>query len=98
VVENEKAVNTTVSNDFSNFSDAIENFFPTLAGVTAQTHYQSGQLTGMNITINTQFYGLTEIESFTQYVATTAAKRSAKWGKNRDSDPIHWRDPSLCRP
>lgn len=74
VVENEKAVNSTVSNDFSNFSDAIENFFPTLAGVTAQTHYESGQLTGMNITINTQFYGLTEIESFTQYVATTAQK------------------------
>ncbi len=74
VVENEKAVNSTVANDFSNFSDEIENFFPTLAGVTAQTHYESGQLTGMNITINTQFYGLTEIESFTQYVATTAQK------------------------
>lgn len=74
VVENEKAVDSTVSNDFSNFSDTIENFFPTLAGVTAQTHYESGQLTGMNITINTQFYGQTEIESFTQYVATTAEK------------------------
>ncbi|WP_461213434.1 CamS family sex pheromone protein [Lacticaseibacillus sp. GG6-2] len=74
VVENQKAINTTVANDFSNFSDQIENFFPTLAGVTAQTHYESGQLTGMNITINTQFYGETEIESFTQYVATTASK------------------------
>ncbi len=74
VVENQKAINTTVANDFSNFSDQIENFFPTLAGVTAQTHYESGQLTGMNITINTQFYGETEIESFTQYVATSASK------------------------
>ncbi|MFD1483649.1 CamS family sex pheromone protein [Lacticaseibacillus baoqingensis] len=74
VVENEKALNTTVANDFSNFSDQIENFFPTLAGVTAQTHYESGQLTGMNITVNTQFYGQTEIESFTQYVASSAQK------------------------
>ncbi|MCI1986449.1 MAG: CamS family sex pheromone protein [Lactobacillus sp.] len=74
VVENEKAVNTTVANDFSNFADQIENFFPTLAGVTAQTHYESGQLTGMNITVNTQFYGETEIESFTQYIATSAQK------------------------
>lgn len=73
-VDNQKAVNSTVSTDFTNFQDKIENFFPTLAGVTAQTHYESGNLTGMNITINTQFYGLTEIQSFTQLVATTAQK------------------------
>ncbi|WP_390408170.1 CamS family sex pheromone protein [Lacticaseibacillus jixiensis] len=74
VVENEKAINSTVANDFTNFTDQIENFFPTLAGVTAQTHYKSGELSGMNITINTQFYGETEIASFTQYVATSAQK------------------------
>ncbi|WP_179396322.1 CamS family sex pheromone protein [Lacticaseibacillus absianus] len=73
-VDNQKPINATVAQDFSNFSSQIENFFPTLAGVTAQAHYESGALKGLNITINTQFYGETEIESFTQYVGTSASK------------------------
>ncbi|WP_225047795.1 CamS family sex pheromone protein [Lacticaseibacillus kribbianus] len=74
VVNNAKPVNTTVATDFNNFSTQVENFFPTLAGITAQAHYDGGELSGLNVTINTQFYGETEVESFTQYVATTAAK------------------------
>ncbi|WP_125706318.1 CamS family sex pheromone protein [Lacticaseibacillus daqingensis] len=74
VIDNKKPINSTVATDFNSFTTQIENFFPTLAGVTAQTHYENGALTGMNITINTQFYGETEIESFTQYVGTTASK------------------------
>ncbi|WP_461227328.1 CamS family sex pheromone protein [Lacticaseibacillus suihuaensis] len=74
VVNNAKPVNSTVATDFSTFSSQVENFFPTLAGVTAQAHYEDGALSGLNVTINTQFYGETEVESFTQYVATSAAK------------------------
>ncbi len=74
VVNGNKAINTTVSTDFTNFSDQIKSFFPTLAGITAQVHYKDGALSGMKITINTQFYGQTEINSFTQYVSTAASK------------------------
>ncbi|MFD1464308.1 CamS family sex pheromone protein, partial [Paenibacillus farraposensis] len=73
-VNNAKPLDSNVSTDFSDFSEQIENFFPTLAGVTAQAHYQDGSLAGLNISINTQFYSETEIMSFTQYVATTAQK------------------------
>lgn len=74
VINNKKPINNTVATDFSNFSAQIRSFFPTLAGVTAQTHYENGQLAGMKITINTQFYGQTEINSFTQYVSTAATR------------------------
>ena len=63
-----------MSTDFDNFTTNVENFFPTLAGVTAQAHYSDNALTGLNITINTQFYGATELNSFTQYVANAASK------------------------
>jgi len=74
VVGNNKVLNTNVANDFSNFTTQINSFFPTLAGTTAQVHYVDKQLAGMKITINTQFYGETEIMSFTQYVGTSANK------------------------
>ncbi|KRN23565.1 CamS family sex pheromone protein [Lacticaseibacillus camelliae] len=73
-VDNKKPINQTVSDDFNNFQSNVENFFPTLAGVTAQAHYEDNQLAGLNVTINTQFYGLTEIQSFTQYVSSMASK------------------------
>ncbi|MCI1893905.1 MAG: CamS family sex pheromone protein [Lactobacillus sp.] len=73
-VDNKKPINKTVSTDFDNFTTNVENFFPTLAGVTAQAHYSDNALTGLNITINTQFYGATELNSFTQYVANAASK------------------------
>ncbi|QVI35550.1 CamS family sex pheromone protein [Lacticaseibacillus chiayiensis] len=74
VVDNHKPINTTVANDFSNFTNQVKGFFPTLAGITAQAHYENGNLAGLNITVNTQFYGLTEIQSFTQYISTAANK------------------------
>ncbi|WP_155286479.1 CamS family sex pheromone protein [Lacticaseibacillus zhaodongensis] len=74
VINNKKPVNNTVATDFSNFSAQVRSFFPTLAGVTAQAHYENGQLAGLKITINTQFYGQTEINSFTQYVSSAASK------------------------
>jgi len=74
VVGDNKAINANVANDFTNFTTQINSFFPTLAGTTAQAHYVDKQLAGMKITINTQFYGETEIMSFAQYVGTSANK------------------------
>ncbi|TOD00992.1 CamS family sex pheromone protein, partial [Vibrio parahaemolyticus] len=36
VVSDHKAINSTVANDFSNFTNQVKGFFPTLAGITAQ--------------------------------------------------------------
>ena len=74
LTDNKKGINTSVANDFSNFSAQIRGFFPTLAGVTAQAHYEDSQLAGLKITVNTQFYGQSEINAFTQYVTTAASK------------------------
>ncbi|MFC6314304.1 CamS family sex pheromone protein [Lapidilactobacillus achengensis] len=74
VVNNQKAVNDGDADSFGNFKTKIQAFFPNLSGVTAQTHYENGTLQGMKIKISTQFFGVNEIQSFTQYV-DTAAKR-----------------------
>lgn len=65
---------STDNDSFSNFKSQIQNFFPNLSGVTAQAQYYNGSLSGMHITVTTQFYSQSEITSFTQYIAR-AAKR-----------------------
>lgn len=64
----------TDDDSFSNFKSQIQSFFPNLSGVTAQAQYENGTLSGMHITVTTQFYSQTEITSFTQYI-TRAAKK-----------------------
>ena len=66
--------NTNDETTFTNFKTEVQSFFPNLAGVTAQVQYKNKALTGMHINIPSQFYSETEIVSFTQYLATTAAK------------------------
>ncbi|GKT03139.1 CamS family sex pheromone protein [Furfurilactobacillus entadae] len=68
---------SSTSNDetnFENFKTQVQNFFPNLSSVTGQGQYENGSLTGMNVTITTQFYSETEIISFTQYLAQVAPK------------------------
>lgn len=72
VVNNEIPINSNDADDFSNFKNHIESYFPNLSGVTAQVHYQDGSLNGMVITITTQFYGVAQIRSFTQFVQEAA--------------------------
>jgi protein involved in sex pheromone biosynthesis len=74
VVGSAKSGNSSDADSFTNFKNNVQSFFPNLSGVTAQTHYKDGNLSGMNITINTQFYSETEIKSFTQYLVTAANK------------------------
>lgn len=64
----------TDNDNFSNFKSQIQSFFPNLSGVTAQAQYKDGTLSGMHITVTTQFYSQTEITSFTQYIAQAAKK------------------------
>lgn len=73
-IENRAPLDQTVATDFDNFKAKVETFFPTLAGVTAQAHYNQKRLQGLNVLITTQFYGESEIMSFTQYVAAMARK------------------------
>ncbi|CAH1850559.1 CamS family sex pheromone protein [Convivina praedatoris] len=62
------------NNGFTNFKTDIANFFPNIAGATAVAHYKSDKLSSMNVTVTTQFYSQTEIDSFTNYVAASALK------------------------
>ncbi|KRL40393.1 CamS family sex pheromone protein [Liquorilactobacillus nagelii] len=69
--------NTSLPNDndetsFESFKKQVQNFFPNLAGVTAQAEYNNKELQGMHVNITTQFYSETEITAFTQYLATAA--------------------------
>ena len=70
----ENSGSSSDNDSFSNFKSQVQNFFPNLSGVTAQAQYHNGNLSGMHITITTQFYSQSEITSFTQYIAR-AAKR-----------------------
>lgn len=76
-----KSASTSSSSDdqddndtFSNFKSQVQGFFPNLSGVTAQAQYTDGSLSGMHITVTTQFYSQTEITSFTQYITQAANK------------------------
>lgn len=73
IVGDEKAINGADLDSFSSFKSHIQNYFPKLSGVVGKVHYKDGNLEQMNITINTQFFGVSEIRSFTQYVEDAAS-------------------------
>lgn len=68
----ENSVASSLSTSFDNFETQVENFFPMIAAVTGQAQYLDSNLQGLNVTITTQFYSQTEIQSFADYVATQA--------------------------
>lgn len=59
-------------NAFANFQSEVEYYFPNLSGVTGRAHYVNNQLVDLKIDIMTQFYGETEMISFTQYLKQSA--------------------------
>lgn len=59
-------------NAFANFRSEVEKFFPNLSGVTGQAHYVNENLQSLTINVMTQFYGATEIISFTQFLKQSA--------------------------
>ncbi|MFT9388204.1 MULTISPECIES: CamS family sex pheromone protein [Leuconostoc] len=65
---------TDENNGFANFKNDVANFFPNIAGATAVANFKGGVLSSMNVTVTTQFYSQTEIESFTTYVSQSALK------------------------
>jgi len=73
-VNGETAINSGDADSFTNFKSHIQNYFPNLSGVTAQVHYDGTNLKSMDITINTQFDGLAQVTSFTQFVQQSATK------------------------
>lgn len=60
-------------NAFANFQSEVEMFFPNISGVTGRAHYINNTLDSLKIDIMTQFYGETEMISFTQYLKQSAA-------------------------
>ena len=73
-VNGDTAISSSDSDAFSNFKSHIQNYFPNLSGVTAQAHYDGTSLKSLDITINTQFDGLAQVTSFTQFVQQSASK------------------------
>jgi len=59
-------------NAFANFQSEVESFFPNLGGITGRAHYIDNELDSLSIEIMTQFYGETEMVSFTQYLKQSA--------------------------
>jgi protein involved in sex pheromone biosynthesis len=74
VVNNENAISSSDSDAFANFKTHIQDYFPNLSGVTAEAHYDGKSLKSLDVTINTQFDGLAQITSFTQFVQDSAGK------------------------
>lgn len=73
-VGNAKAYNGNDASSFSNFKNAVQNYFPNISGVTATLRYNNGKLEQENISITTQFYGYEQIQSFTRLVLANARK------------------------
>lgn len=62
----------SLNTSFKNFQTQVEGFFPTVASISGQAQYMDSNLQGLNVTISTQFYSQTEIQSFANYLATQA--------------------------
>ncbi|MDN6161166.1 MAG: CamS family sex pheromone protein [Atopostipes sp.] len=60
-------------NAFANFQSEVESFFPNIGGITGRAHYVDDQLASFHIDIMTQFYGETEMISYTQFLKQSAA-------------------------
>ncbi|MDF2557735.1 MAG: hypothetical protein K0R71_1563 [Bacillales bacterium] len=54
---------------FLNFKDAVEKYFPNFSGVIGLATYKNKVYDNLKINIPIQFYGKTEVISFTQFVA-----------------------------
>jgi len=78
VLPKEATDTSSLGNDenigFANFKNDVSNFFPNIAGATAVANFKKGTLSGLNVTVTTQFYSQTEIDSFTTYVSQSALK------------------------
>lgn len=62
-----------VNTKFVTFRDAVQGFFPNLAGVSGKAYYADGQLQNLTINIESKYYSKTEITSFTQYIGKQVA-------------------------
>lgn len=60
-------------NAFANFQSEVEAFFPNISGITGRAHYVNEKLDTLKINIMTQFYGETEMVSYTQYLKQSAS-------------------------
>lgn len=60
-------------NAFANFQSEVEAFFPNISGITGRAHYIDEKLDSLKINIMTQFYGETEMVSYTQYLKQSAS-------------------------
>jgi protein involved in sex pheromone biosynthesis len=72
--DDDSALGEDVDNGFANFKNEVQNFFPNIAGATAEAEFRDESLTNLNIKVTTQFYSQTEINSFTAFVSQTATK------------------------
>ena len=59
-------------NAFANFQSEVETFFPNISGITGRAHYIDNNLENLSIEIMTQFYGESEMVSYTQYLKQSA--------------------------
>lgn len=70
VLAGEKNTATTdgINTKFKTFQNAVQGFFPNLAGVSGDVYYVDDQVQTMTIFIESKYYSKTEITSFTQFV------------------------------
>ena len=54
---------------YNQLKDEVEEFFPNFTGIVGKGFYVNDELQNFNMTIPVQFYGKTEVVSFTQFVA-----------------------------
>lgn len=60
-------------NAFANFQSEVEDFFPNISGITGRAHYINDRVNSLTVEIMTQFYGETEMISYTQFLKQSAA-------------------------
>lgn len=68
----DEAPNAEDETAFTRFRNNVEGFFPRLSGLAGVGRYEEGKLGQINIAINTQFDGYTEVVALTQFAIDEA--------------------------
>ncbi|KAA9302238.1 MULTISPECIES: CamS family sex pheromone protein [Aerococcus] len=79
---------------FARFTSEVEDFFPRLSGISGVGTYEEGRLSQIDIEINTQFDGYSEIIALVQHTMNTA---NTIFRNNRGAITIRVEGPSGMR-
>ncbi|MGX7030812.1 CamS family sex pheromone protein [Vagococcus zengguangii] len=68
---NSEALDDGIETKFNDFKTNVQGFFPNLSGFSGTAYYRNDELQQLSIVIESNYYSVSELESFTQFVGSS---------------------------